>query len=1730
MNAKLGFLPLAILLSSGLNAVSQDLTIGNLVFRDLNNNGRFQAANGETGIDGVSVNLYRDANANNSIDPEEQPPLASTTTSGGGLYRFEALAPGSYFVEIALSNFGPGSPLEDMATSDFIEWNTNNDVDGDDNGFRAPPYGVLASRVDLGVGVEPTGEDGDPNTNLSVDFGFRGVQPVTVGDLVFRDANATGVFDTGDTGIDGVVLNLLRDANDNSGLEVEEYTPISTTTTAGGGRYSFAGVAPGYYWIEVASSNFTPGQPLENFASTEPSDGDANNGINDDDNGFRASPPLGVICSRFDVHYGLQPVIDDGDPNTDLTIDFGFRPVQPLTVGDLVFRDANANGVFDAADTGIDGVVVNLLRDANDNGGLEVEEYTPVATTTTSGGGRYSFSGMTPGNYWVEVAASNFASGEPLENLASTEPSDRDANNGINDNDNGFRASPPLGVISGRFDMNYGLQPVIDDGDPNTDLAIDFGFRPVQPLTVGDLVFRDANANGVFDTADSGIDGVVVNLLRDANDNGGLEAEEYTPVATTTTSGGGLYSFSGLTPGNYWLEVAASNFASGEPLENFASTEPSDGDANNGINDNDNGFRASPPLGVISGRFEMNYGLQPVIDDGDPNTDVAIDLGFRPVQSMTVGDLVFRDANANGIFDTGDSGLDGVVVNLLRDANDNGGLEVEEYTPQATTTTAGGGLYSFSGLTSGNYWLEIALSNFAPGQPLENLLSAEPTDGDANSGLDDTDNGSHAGPPLGVLSSRFDMILGFQPIAEDGDPNTDLAIDFGFRAAQPMSIGNQVFLELNANGRFDGADTGIDGVVVNLLRDANNNGGLDPEEQTPLATTTTSDGGRYSFTDVAAGNYWVEVALSNFSSGQPLENLVSTEPTDGDPNNGRDHDDNGFLFSAPVGVICNRFDMNVAFQPWLEDADPNTDLTIDFGFRSPATSPPVITRQPSDQTVIEHASVTFSVGVQGTPPFSYAWLRDGSPISGANGQSHTIPIVVAADDGAAFSVEVVNDFGNATSAEAVLTVLPDTTPPTALSAQALTSLSRVTVKFSEPLDLASAENTANYALSGGLLVSAASLNTDQRTVLLTTSPQTQGAAYTLTINNVADLSAPPNPIAPDTQVSFTAPQIQAGVLAFEAYHGVPGGSVTDLLSSPKYPDSPDFLSSVSSFDSTLAYPCCGHENYGGRVSGWLIPAESADYHLFLLSDDGSQLFLSSDDDPANAVLIAQEDGCCGPFEEPGAPETPSAISLRAGQRYFVMALWKEGGGGDYCRVAWRKVGDPTPANLLQPIPGEFLEGFNSLSPLLEVLSLGDLVFLDANANGVFDSGDSGLDGVIVNLYRDTNVNGGLDTDERTPVATTTTSSGGAYRFDTLAPGGYFVEIAASNFSAGQPLENLASTEPTDGDPNNGVDDNDNGTPTSPPLGVLSGVVWLDLGTEPVSEDSDANTDLTVDFGFRPALPMTIGNLVFRDANANGLFDAGDTGIEGVVVNLLRDANENGGLEPEEYTPVTTATTASGGLYSFSGVEPGNYWVEIAVGNFSSGQPLENTASTEPSDGDPNNGADNNDNGFQYGPPLGVLSARFDMNFGLQPVFDDGDPNTDLTIDFGFRSVQSMTIGNLVFRDASANGIYDSGDTGIDGVTVNLLHDANNDGGPGPEEYAPIATTTTAGGGFYSFGGVAPGAYWVEIALSNFAPGQPLENLASTEPTDGDANNGADDNDNGYQYGPPLGVASSRFDM
>ena len=93
-----------------------------------------------------------------------------------------------------------------------------------------------------------------------------------------------------------------------------------------------------------------------------------------------------------------------------------------------------------------------------------------------------------------------------------------------------------------------------------------------------------------------------------------------------------------------------------------------------------------------------------------------------------------------------------------------------------------------------------------------------------------------------------------------------------------------------------------------------------------------------------------------------------------------------------------------------------------------AQIPPSVTSHPSDQTVTEGQTATFSLSASGTAPLTYQWQKNGADISGATGRNHTTTPVTMADNGSTYRCVITNTAGTVTSNAATLTVADGTAP------------------------------------------------------------------------------------------------------------------------------------------------------------------------------------------------------------------------------------------------------------------------------------------------------------------------------------------------------------------------------------------------------------------------------------------------------------------------------------------------------------------------------------------------------------------------------------------------------------------------------------------------------------------------------------------------------------------------------
>ncbi|MBK8501163.1 MAG: hypothetical protein IPL46_02580 [Saprospiraceae bacterium] len=199
--------------------------------------------------------------------------------------------------------------------------------------------------------------------------------------------------------------------------------------------------------------------------------------------------------------------------------------------------------------------------------------------------------------------------------------------------------------------------------------------------------------------------------------------------------------------------------------------------------------------------------------------------------------------------------------------------------------------------------------------------------------------------------------------------------------------------------------------------------------------------------------------------------------------------------------------------------------------------------------------------------------------------------------------------------------------------------------------------------------------------------------------------------------------------------------------------------------------------------------------------------------------------------------------------------------------------------------------------------LGNLVFNDLNRDGLFNGMDAGINMVSLNLYQD-NGDNVLTVADGAVIATATTSGGGLYSFN-VCPGSYIVEIAPANFIMGGALYNTGApfvSSPISGalDPDNNVDNDDNGDPVSG-FGIASQAITI----------SASNT--TLDFGLKTPTIITINDVMMAEGTGGTMTS--------FVFMVTRSSTEDAISLTVNTAHVTTNgsdfTAISGGTVSFT---------------------------------------------------------------------------------------------------------------------------------------------------------------------------------------------------------------------
>lgn len=669
---------------------------------------------GETGFANVVVTLK----------DEFGTPVATATTDGNGRYLFAGVSPGTgYYVE-ATSGLPPGL-VQTFPTGQPAN--------------RTTPFDLV-----------------DGQTYTQGDIGYRtGTTTAAFGDRVWVDADADGVQDAGEVGLGGAAMRLYRDFNGDGLLDpmvdtfvgnptpgpgilsvangsatvtgtgtsfltlaagdpitiagvtytiqsVTSATQLTLTTsytgTTGTGRTYTAATTPGPGTVSVSGTAVTATVPA--FSSLLPGDPFVVNGVR-----YRVATVVDAqnltltssAGTATNLAYGLaSPVVSDPDGSylftgapatgvetyfvsastpsgylstngtvsrfqgvtagsTYLTADFGFNATTTTySIRDRVWLDLDAGGDFDSGTENGIGGVTVDLLDGSGN---------VIGTTTTAADGTFSFSGLTggtvsnPADYTVRVT------------------------------DNAGLLLDMVGTSTYATSHERLEQIVTSSVDrTGTGATPSYGYRPVR--SIGDFVWNDLDGDNVQDAGEPGLAGVVVNLYNDGNGNGIVDGADAV-IATVTTDANGQYLFSGLANGSYVVSVP---------------TPPS------GFNHTGTGGDADSDTGTA--------GIQNPATITLGGNALDLDFGFRANTQRSVSGSVWRDADADGVIDGGETGYQGVEVRLYTDVNGDGTVNGADALVSTLTTDASGN-YSFQGLPPGTYTVFLTdfygvLTNLVP--------------------------------------------------------------------------------------------------------------------------------------------------------------------------------------------------------------------------------------------------------------------------------------------------------------------------------------------------------------------------------------------------------------------------------------------------------------------------------------------------------------------------------------------------------------------------------------------------------------------------------------------------------------------------------------------------------------------------------------------------------------------------------------------------------------------------------------------------------------------------------------------------------------------------------------------------------------------------------------------------------------------------------------------------------
>jgi DNA-directed RNA polymerase II subunit RPB1 len=517
-------------------------------------------------------------------------------------------------------------------------------------------YAKLADPVEFTVTLGGDGSQSPSKLTMSDD------QLYAIGDYVWIDTDRDGLQGKDEQPLAGVKVTLT----DADGKPVKDVfgNTVEPTETNAQGLYKFDNLPAGEYKVtfELTGDTARDYRFTTSSPSTESDETDSDALAADAEAATASTDVITLGDSSVTKDYSGQAF--DATQGIDPTWDAGVV-LKKVSVGDRVWWDDNADGIQntdengDYTEPGIAGVTVMLT---GPDGKPVTDVYgNPVKPVKTDENGKYEFPDLPalPRGEHYTVTVDADADGSPVKDVP---PTKEGGNKGAGDNDSSTGSAESADLTK--------------DGDK--DLTLDFGFVP--SVSVGDYVWVDSDRDGRQDAGEPGIPDVVLTLV--GPDGTPVTDIHGNPVGPVKTDKDGKYSFDDLPvlSGDQTYTVTIDQKASADALKPYVPTLAGQGDR-----------------GSDSSTWEVSTRQGDLRENGQ--RDPTLDFGFV-TKTYAIGDIVWIDANKNGVQDPNEKPLAGITVELVQDGK-----------VIATATTDKDGRYVFDDLPAGSYQVHFVLND-----------------------------------------------------------------------------------------------------------------------------------------------------------------------------------------------------------------------------------------------------------------------------------------------------------------------------------------------------------------------------------------------------------------------------------------------------------------------------------------------------------------------------------------------------------------------------------------------------------------------------------------------------------------------------------------------------------------------------------------------------------------------------------------------------------------------------------------------------------------------------------------------------------------------------------------------------------------------------------------------------------------------------------------------------------